>query len=229
MQIWCAQTASVDAVILPDGSFHAARVEVDNAGMQLANTGYAVNTNPDVDVVVSIGNDPDGCSYQVLYECEGQFQFYGNTVYNVSGQVTNVASLPFPASFSATAAPDGQYYSASVALGGGNKNLPTALTLTLEPQTLDGVVYSVANENGFAIYTVALAPYNLFAITQAFPPTYAAISSPTTLVVYADTIAHFVHTAPIETGDTLRFRGVVFDDSGALRMDCTEVLDGVPQ
>jgi hypothetical protein len=33
----------------------------------------------------------------------------------------------------------------------------------------------------------------------------------------------------VEQGQGLRFRGVVFNDNGALQMDCNEVLDGVTE
>ncbi len=36
------------------------------------------------------------------------------------------------------------------------------------------------------------------------------------------------NSAPIGPGSALRFVGLVFNDNGTLRMDCSEILDGVP-
>jgi hypothetical protein len=34
---------------------------------------------------------------------------------------------------------------------------------------------------------------------------------------------------PVATGSTMRFYGLLFDDSGVLRMDCPQILDGETQ
>jgi hypothetical protein len=37
------------------------------------------------------------------------------------------------------------------------------------------------------------------------------------------------NTIPLATGATLRFHGLVFNDSGTLRMDCAQIDDGVAE
>jgi hypothetical protein len=103
--------------------------------------------------------------------------------------------------------------------------------LTLEPQTLNGVVTAVSNVAGFSVFTVALAPYDLIPTTQqqaVFAP-FATIVNPTTVTVYVDNNARLLQSGAVGPGSSLRVRGLVFNDNGTLRMDCAEVLDGVAE
>jgi hypothetical protein len=47
--------------------------------------------------------------------------------------------------------------------------------------------------------------------------------------VYADSSTQSLNTMPIVVGSVLRFYGLVFNDSGTLRMDCAQINDGVPE
>jgi hypothetical protein len=38
-----------------------------------------------------------------------------------------------------------------------------------------------------------------------------------------------LNTNPLAVGSTLRFYGLVFNDNGTLKMDCTQITDGVNQ
>jgi len=38
-----------------------------------------------------------------------------------------------------------------------------------------------------------------------------------------------LNSAPIAAGSVVRFYGLIFNDNGALRMDCAQILDGVSQ
>ena len=99
------------------------------------------------------------------------------------------------------------------------------------PQTVNGTVSAVSNENGFAVYTVTLAPYDLIPVLQNYtsdtPPPHLA--NPSTIVVYADTNASFLNSGTIAVGSLIRARGVIFDDNGTARMDATAIYDGVPE
>jgi hypothetical protein len=88
---------------------------------------------------------------------------------------------------------------------------------------------SVANDCGFAAYNVAPAPYDLFPVLQNYtsftPPPH--LTNPTTILIYVDTTAVFLNPGMITAGSPLRCRGLVFDDNGALKMDCAAIYDGV--
>ena len=53
------------------------------------------------------------------------------------------------------------------------------------------------------------------------------LTSPLQVVVYADQNTQML-TAPA-VGSALRFTGVIFNDNGTLRMDCTQVAGGVAE
>jgi hypothetical protein len=225
------QTANVDLVLQTDGSMLAMRLEVDNPSTTLSNSGYWLTFYAGENIYNSTANDQVGCVNGVpAYLCGGLYQSYAGTNYFVSGEFSNVASLPFTPTFNATTTALAQYTTASLATGGGTQNYPTADAITLQSQTVNGTVESVSNENGIAVYTVVLAPYNLFSTTQAnYLPGTQTLTTPNTVTVYADSSTQFLHTAMIEEGDLLRFRGVIFNDGGTLRMDCNEILDGVAE
>ena len=110
-------------------------------------------------------------------------------------------------------------------------SIEETLTVTLLPQTLNGTVSAVSNQNGVAVYTVTLAPYDLIPVLQNYtsdtPPPHLA--NPSTIVVYADTNASFLNSGTIAVGSLIRARGVVFDDNGIARMDATAIYDGVTE
>ena len=225
-----SQIANIDVTIQPDASLVAARIEVDGPSAPYLNSGFSLLNYRTTDVESTTSNVPLGCPSQTFYNCAGLYQYEQSTAYNVSGQFTNVSSLPFTPSFGVASWTAGQYVSADLILGDGSQNEPVAQNITLEPQTLNGTVESVTNQNGVAVYTVVLEPYNLFAVMQASgDATQPAVTDPTTITVYADTNTQFLNSGLVEQGQLLRFRGVVFNDNGVLQMDCNEVLDGVTE
>jgi hypothetical protein len=51
--------------------------------------------------------------------------------------------------------------------------------------------------------------------------------SPSTVVVYVDRTTKMRNTKSLTSGGVARFRGMLFNDNGTLRMDCAQVNDGV--
>jgi hypothetical protein len=111
------------------------------------------------------------------------------------------------------------------------QSIEVATSITLLPQTLNGTVSAVTNDSGFAVYTVTLAPYDLIPVLQNYtsntPPPH--FTNPTTILVYADTSTSFLNFGMVGVGSLIRFRGVIFDDNGTLRMDATTIYDGVAE
>jgi hypothetical protein len=105
--------------------------------------------------------------------------------------------------------------------------------ITLRPQTVNGTVTAISNEGGFTVYTVTLASYNLFPVLQldaANNPALPHVTNSTTITVYADTSALFLNSGGmVNVGSLLRFKGLVFFDSGTMRMDAGEIYDGVTE
>jgi hypothetical protein len=229
-----------DAAIQSDGSLLATRVEVDDATATLEAIG------PFIVPVGSPGGflmdllEFNGCADSSNTFCGTEnlatFQSNGNTVFNVSQQFSNVATLPFPASFSSANFLQGQNVSALTSSDSSVSPPPTnpiASTITLRPQTVNGTVTAISNEGGFTVYTVTLASYNLFPVLQldaASDPALPQLTAPTVIVVYADTSALFLNSGGmVNVGSLLRFKGLIFDDNGALRMDAAEIYDGVTE
>lgn len=108
---------------------------------------------------------------------------------------------------------------------------PPASSVTLEPQTINGTVASISNTNGFSVYTVTLASYDLIPTMEMAGETGGkpTLTNATTVAVYADSNTQLLTSGIIGQGSLARFRGVIFNDNGVARMDCQEILDGVPE
>ncbi|HEX4545116.1 MAG TPA: hypothetical protein VH110_02065, partial [Candidatus Acidoferrum sp.] len=104
-------------------------------------------------------------------------------------------------------------------------------TATLSPQVVNGTITAVSNVNNFTIYSVTLAPYSLIPTLQnTAGTTVNRLNAPANVVqVYVDSNTQLLNSAPIGMGSLLRFRGLLFNDNGALRMDCAQINDGVPE
>ncbi len=104
-----------------------------------------------------------------------------------------------------------------------------ATALTLMPQTINGTITGVANQGSFAEYTIALAPYDLFPDLAVQQAQNTLLADPGTVTVYVDSDTQMLNTKALAQGSTLRFNGLIFNDNGALRMDCGQIADGVTQ
>jgi hypothetical protein len=159
--------------------------------------------------------------------CSSIFQYGSNTVFGVSGQFSNLQSLPFAASFASSSLFPGQ--NVSVFTPGTLANYENVTTLTLMPQTVNGTVTAVSTNNSFTVYNVALASYDLIPTLQGFVGPVTRLNNPNIVTVYVSTETHLLNSTPISPGSVLRFRGLLFDDNGTLRMDCAQINDGVSE
>jgi hypothetical protein len=219
-----------DAAIQSDGSLLATRIEVPDA------TAVAGVGGPFTLPVIGPGvfqtqtQEQNGCTIVQIPFC-GNIYHLNNTVFQVSGELTNVANLPFPASFASSNFLQGQNVLVTSSGVADNRSIEEAVTVNLLPQTLNGTVSAVSNQAGFAVYTVTLAPYDLLPVLQNYtsltPPPH--LSNPSSIVVYADTNTSFLNSGTVAVGSLIRFRGVIFDDNGTARMDATAIYDGVTE
>jgi hypothetical protein len=157
------------------------------------------------------------------------FDFSGAS-FHVDGRFTNLSTLPFAPSFTAANMVAGQnvYISSPVF----NYIAPpdytgVATTITLEPQTIDGTIVATATSGAFTVYTVQLAAYDLFPALAVQPDQTTLLTQPATVQVYVDAGTQQMGSAPPANGGTARFFGLVFNDNGTLRMDCSRIDDGV--
>lgn len=217
----------MDAVLQPDGSLLAKRVAVydtdpSDLTMEIGPLGYNAG--------ISIFN---GLPVQVLGPLNANvYPFnFGETAFQISGQFSNLQSLPFPASFGPSGVVPGQNVLAgthSTEIEPAPIYLP-ASAIVLLPQTLNGAVSAIGSDAGFTTYAVTLAPYDLFPALAAQPGQTTLLTNPNTVVVYADSNTQMLNTNPLAVGGVARFYGLVFNDNGALRMDCAQINDGVTE
>jgi len=155
---------------------------------------------------------------------------FANANFHIGGGFTNLASLPFTPSFTAADMVAGQNVYISTPtfnyLAPPDYNA-VASTITLEPQTLNGTIVATSTSGSFTVYSVQLAPYDLFpALAQQAGQT-TLLQNPGVVQVYVDANTQQLSATPTADGAVLRFYGLVFDDGGTLRMDCVRVTDGV--
>jgi hypothetical protein len=222
-------SVSLDAAIQSDGSLLATRVAVQDTNTATLTTSsgpllYVASSQPSLSAF--------GTLEQGLLVAGGSAPYsFGNATFAISGQLRNLQSLPFTATFSAANMVAGQkiYLTTHAPTVAGGPLYSPAATMTLLPQTLDGTVTAVSNDGGFATYTISLPPYDLFADLAVQAAQISLLQNPSSVVVYVDSSVQMLNSTPLAVGNTLRFYGLVFNDNGTLKMDCAQIVDGVAQ
>ncbi len=224
-QLTAGMPVDMDAVLEPDGSLRAKRIAV-----------YDTDPSNLTSVIGPALRVPD--MYPAFFPVEqlGPLRLdiysftFSNTAFQVSGQFDNLQTLPFPASFNATNIVPGQnIYATTHVQAHPSPEWVPATTITLVPQTINGTVSAIGNEGGFRVYTVRLAPYDLFPQFAVQQGQTTLLTSPDEVTVYADSNTQMPSSGSIAPGSVARFYGLVFNDSGTLRMDCARIMDGVPE
>lgn len=230
-QLAAGLPVDMDLAIQPDGSLLATRVAVissDTTTLTLL-AGYPLDVASSVPVTSIFGTAQEG------YLHAGEFGpgpvNFGNATFQISGEFTNLASLPFTADFNAANMVTGQNLTLTTqatSFAGGPAYTPIT-TMTLMPQTINGTVSAVSTSGGFTSYTVTLASYDLFPQFAVQPAQTTLLTNPDTVVVYADSNTQMLNSGSVSVGGVFRFYGLVLNDNGTLRMDCAQVNNGVPE
>lgn len=219
----------MDVALQADGSLMATRVAIYDTD--------ATNLSLSIGQVISVGNYFPSSVNALTSQMVGRLTAlddafsYGNASSQISGQFTNLQNLPFAATFNAANTITGQnvLVTSNALAANGLPPLPLpAASMILAPQTVNGKVSSISSSGGFTLYTVTLAPYDLFA-ELAGQPSQPVLTSPNTVVVYADSNTQALDSSPVSVGGLFRFYGLIFNDNGTLRMDCAQVMDGVAE
>ncbi len=221
----------IDGAIQGDGSLLATRIAVEDRSAVDVLVGSVLQTAPDEPALpepaalffnrFSQGPDPIASTW---------YYAISSAVFQVSGQIDNLQSLPFTADFDGSNIVPGQnvYVSSQTVATSGGVYTP-ASTITLMPQTINGTIAASSQGGNFTVYTVTLASYDLFPLLAVQPVQLASLNDPGEVEVYVDSSAQLLNTQPLAVGSTLRFYGLIFNDNGTLRMDCSQVSDGVPE
>jgi len=225
---------NLDGAIQSDSSLLATRIAVESPSAINESTGPVMFVDAIVPEFQLYGRqeqgllltDPSGNTG--IYLDTPNFDFSG-AVFQVSGQFTNLQSLPFVPSFNSSNMVAGQNVDVSsqaFVLSGGMGAQTDSVTLI--PQTVHATVVSSSPSGSFTDYTVALASYDLFPTLAVQQGQTTLVSNPSQMEIYVDNNTQMLNTQPLSVGSTLRFYGLVFNDNGTLRMDCGQINDGVP-
>jgi uncharacterized protein DUF5666 len=228
-QLAAGMPVDMDAAIQADGTLLATRVAVydttpSNLSFSIGPQAYVTASAPLMNPLAVEGQGPD---YIGSNGGESDYDF-GSAVFETSGQMANVGTLPFSANFNAANMVPGQ--SIFVTTHSTINSQPwQAATVTLLPQTINGTVSAVSGSGSFTTYTIDLAAYDLFPVLAVLPGQATLLTTPNTVVVYVDSNTRMLNTAPLAVGSPLRFNGLVFNDGGTLRMDCAQINNGVAE
>jgi hypothetical protein len=223
---------NLDATLQTDGSLLASRVAVADLDTSILSvfSGPLVKVMSSEPVLKAAGTEQYGYFSTRNGSFLGATSFsFANADFKISDEISNVQQLPFVAKFDNTTMASGQTISITWHATGeqpDSGDIPAA-TIMLLPQTINGTVRSIASAGDFDIYTIRLAPYDLFPQFAVQLLQSTVLNDPSTVVVYADHNARLLNTQAISIGNPFRFRGAIFNDRGALKMDCVQINDGV--
>lgn len=220
-----------DAAIQSDGSLLATRAAVYDQTATNVMAGPLNFVDALVPALQVLGRQQQGDDRSAHPTVSDYYSFPANTVFKTSGEFTNLQNLPFVATFNGATMVAGQHiavFSQTIS-NLGSYPYTSANTITLLPQTINGTVSSVSSAGSFAVYTVTLAPYDLFPALAVQPGQATVLNNPSSLEVYVDSTAQLLNTNSLAPGSVLRFYGLVFNDNGTLRMDCNQINDGVQE
>jgi len=218
----------MDGILQADGSIMATRVAVPDPDT----TDLVVNRGPLMQVASSVP-----VLNQVNQEEEGSQQYidgwpaynFGSATFATWGGISNTASLPFAASFDAANMVPGQMVAITshVTNVGLYPEYVPATVITLMPQTINATVQAVETAGAFTTYTVELASYDFFPQFAVQGGQTTLLTNPLQVVVYVGQDTQMVNAGSLAAGSQQRFTGMIFNDNGTLRMDCTQVAGGV--
>lgn len=211
-----------DAAIQSDGTMTATRVATLDAGAQNVMVGPVIQSaaqspavaQPSVSV---LGGQQQGVDFTAEPTSFAPFTLPPGATWQVAPQISNTSSLPFNAVFDFNGLFEGQMVAATSGSLSNSGGYITGRTMTLMPQTIDGTVTTVSSSGNFTVYTLQLNPLD----------TIPALGGPSAVEVYVAPGTVGAGNVTAAVGETLRSTGVIFNDSGTLRMDCTQLNEGV--
>jgi hypothetical protein len=232
-ELTAGMPVEMDGVVQTDGTVVASRIAVSDTNVSnlTVTSGpllFVANSEPTLN---AFGRLEQGSLYTPHNILGGLYFSFGNATFRIGGGLPNLQSLPFTASFTGTNMVAGQNVlltSHVNQISQGPTYIP-ASTVTLLPQTINGTISAVSTEGDFDVYTVQLASYDLMPALAVQQGQTTLLTNPGVVNVYVDRSARLQNNTPLDTGNVLRFSGLLFNDHGALKMDCAQVNDGVAE
>lgn len=209
---------NVDAALQPDGSLLATRVEVRDPAALNTMIGPVISMSTIVPELTDFGWQEQGDDLTPNPIIFNEYNF-GGAVFQTSGELTLPANLPFTPIFSGTNIVNGQNIAVSL---GQDIFVPGGVavtTVTLMPQTMNGTIIGISTNGAFTVYQLALPSYDLISVANGA----------NTVTVYVGSNTQMLAASPVAVGSVVRFNGLLFNDSGSLRMVAGRVDDGTAE
>jgi hypothetical protein len=217
----------VDAAIQPNGLM-ATRIAVEDPSAVDVLTGPLMFVDEYEPALTMWARDQQGADFVDTHVLGGEDFSFDSAVFQISGALSNLQSLPFVPSFNGSNMVPGQnLYITSPQLVYTSNPYTELRTITLVPQAINGSIVGSSQSGSFTDYTVSLAPYDLFPQLAVQQGQNTLLSNPSLVEVYVDSNTQMLNTTALTAPNTLRFYGLVFNDNGTLRMDCAQINDGV--
>lgn len=221
---------NIDGIVQADGSLAATRVAVNDPNATASAQGPIIQTSAAIPVFLLAGTQAQGNLFSNGAAPIGLPYSLGNATFQISGELSNVNSLPFTPTVAAANLVPGQVVAVSTTATTVSPEpiYVPAETVTLMPQLVDGTVFGTSTAGNFTVYSVSLAPYELLADLAVQPGQNSLLTTPNQMQVYVDSSTQLLNSQQLAVNGVFRFYGLVFNDHGTLRMDCARVNDGVP-
>jgi hypothetical protein len=219
---------NLDAAVQPDGSLLASRISVPDPNAVFINVGQVLSVDAIAPDLALFGRQEQGGPFQGINLIGSLYFTFPNANFLISSQFSNLQQLPFTPVFNASTMVAGQnVFLTSPSSAFSSNPYPGITTLTLVPQTIDGTISGVSTTGNFTVYSVDLPSYDLFPMLAVQPGQTTLLNNPSEVEVYVDSNTSTLNSQPLASGGIFRFYGLVFNDSGTLRMDCAQINDGV--
>ena len=163
---------NLDLALQPDASYLATRIEVQDGSIRQRHSG------PDVQVATGLRQfrpmqtQEQGAQIAVTrFPTISSFTATNSTKFQTSARFPNLGNLPFPAIFNSATMAAGQMISIGVQSYAATPypySPPTSVTLN--PQTVDGLVTAVSSSGNYTVYAVQLAAYDPIVQENSPPP-----------------------------------------------------------
>jgi hypothetical protein len=218
-----ASSVDADLVINPNGSLTATRLEVQDAATQDRIIGPLIPYSGLVGDLAIFFRQQQGGDFSDDVPLPGTitvpFQASNNTVFQISGRSVGYVALPFSPVFSIATAIPGQTVAVTADFNAQTGIISNPTTVALVPQTINGVVSAVASVGGNAVYVLTLAPNDFLTLMDGVSQ----------VLVYTQPSTQALTSSPVATGSPVRANGLLFNDSGTLRLVCGQISDGVTE
>ncbi|HLJ85717.1 MAG TPA: DUF5666 domain-containing protein [Candidatus Angelobacter sp.] len=217
---------NLDGRIQADGSVQATRIDVRDPSALNFPRGPVLFVDGNAHEILVMPRQEQGkASSNTLNFSDQEFDYSG-AAFDISGQFSNIQALPFSANFSGSTIVPGQVVSvSSPVFADPSQGFTPATTVTLMPQTVNGTVMGSTSQGGFTVLTVAIPSASLFSALATQPAQTSFLQNPNAVEVYIDNNTQMLNSTPLTQNAPFRFYGLVFNDNGVLRMDCSKVLD----